>query len=89
MAVEFQEIMNHLCQAFALMAEAGGISGGVGNRGAFTIKSACEFLDIGETKFRELVTSGDLPKPFDLGGRPHWHYSDLDSYLRKQMRQRE
>lgn len=86
----FEEALTHLAQFFSLMSAAGGA--GVGDSGwppNMGIKKACDYLDVGETKFREAVKAGEIPEPFLLGGKQHWRRDDLDRYVRKQMRKRE
>ncbi|MEN1682103.1 MAG: helix-turn-helix domain-containing protein [Planctomycetota bacterium] len=88
MANQFDEAFSHLAQFIALMSDQGGASSGSGWPPVMGIKRCCEYLDIGETKFRELIGAGEIPEPFGLGGRHHWHREDLDRYIRKQTRRR-
>ncbi|TWT35881.1 hypothetical protein KOR34_07770 [Posidoniimonas corsicana] len=81
--------MGHLSRFISIMANGGGATGGTTWPAAMGIRHCCEYLDIGRTKFGEIVKAGELPKPFQLGGRPHWLREDLDRYVRKLARRRD
>ena len=85
------EFFNHLASAIAVLVRAGMPKYSTEVLmipGSFNIKASCQYICIGETKFRELVDLGEIPKPFPLGGRPHWLREDLDKYLLRQSRNR-
>jgi excisionase family DNA binding protein len=90
MSPELDQLLLHACQLIALMNQIGGGAGGGegGYQVIFDIKSACKYLAIGETKFRELMKSGAIPKPFNMGGCLRWHRSDLDGYIEDLMARR-
>jgi excisionase family DNA binding protein len=69
----------HLGQALAAALEAAGVdlAGGTG-QAWMGIQAAANYLDIGETKFRELVSAGKLPAPIDIGGRPKYSRKEID-----------
>lgn len=81
-----EEALNHLSQFFALMASGSSISSDGSWPPTMQRKRACEYLDIGSTKFGELVKAGEIPEPFELGGRDHWLREDLDRYVRRKAR---
>jgi excisionase family DNA binding protein len=83
MTHEFEQPLLQACQLIASMNQIGGGAGGGegGYQVIFDIKIACKYLAIGETKFRELVKSGAIPKPFNMGGCLRWHRTDLDGYI--------
>ncbi|MCO6044313.1 hypothetical protein NG895_10385 [Aeoliella sp. ICT_H6.2] len=68
----FEEAMNHLAQFFAALTANSATSSDGGWPPTMQRKRACEYLDIGLTKFSELVKAGEIPKPFPIGGRDHW-----------------
>lgn len=41
---------------------------------------AAAYLDMSETKFRELVAAGRIAKPSDQDGLIRWDTQDLDAY---------
>lgn len=88
MSGQYDELKFHVCRAIALAAELGGASSGSCWPQAMGIKKACEYLDIGETKFREMLKVGDLPEEFPLGGRPHWHRAELDKAIKTLSRRK-
>lgn len=45
------------------------------------IELARSYLDMSETKFRELVKQGALPQGFEDGSNVKWDRQDLDSYV--------
>lgn len=87
---EFEAAFMDACRLVAHMAQLGGLnvesSEGTFRPAAMQRRAACEYLDIGTTKFSELIKSGDLPKPFRLGGRDRWLREDLDQVVRKLAR---
>lgn len=89
MSGQYDELKFHVCRAIALATELGGASGGNAWPPAMGIKKACEYLDIGATKFRELVAEGEIPKHHLVGNKHHWRRDDLDKYLRKCYRRRD
>ncbi len=44
-------------------------------------KTAAAYLDISEAAFEREVSSGTLPMPVILGGKPHWHREQIDAML--------
>ncbi len=47
-------------------------------------EQVCEYLGIGETRFRELVEGGLFPPPVVLGGRDRlqkWHWLDAVAFM--------
>jgi predicted DNA-binding transcriptional regulator AlpA len=46
---------------------------------AMSAERADAYLDIGSTKFRELVSQGILPQPINLGGCVRWDRVSLDA----------
>ena len=76
--------LGKVAEGFAIFAQAGGLDGGGcgGKQGSYQLASACDYLDIGETKFRELIADGKIAKPFKSGGRNQWLREDLDKYLK-------
>ena len=84
------KFFDHLSKAIAVLAHAGMAESQADvGPGSFDIKAACVYLSVGETTFRQLVKDGDIEKPFQSGGRPHWTRDDLDKYLRRVARKRE
>ena len=84
------EFFIHLSKALALLVRAGmgPQSTAVSTEpGCFDIKEACNYICIGETKFRELVRDGVIPEGFEFGGRPHWTKPTLDKAIAKIERQ--
>lgn len=86
---ELEQVWLQACQLIASMNQIGGGGGGEGGyQVIFDIKSACKYLAIGETKFRELMKSGDIPKPFNMGGCLRGHRTDLDGYIEELLASR-
>lgn len=44
-------------------------------------KTAAAYLDLSEAAFEREVSSGALPMPVLLGGKPHWHREQIDQHL--------
>lgn len=44
-------------------------------------KTAASYLDLSEAALEREVSSGILPLPVNLGGKPHWHREQIDATL--------
>jgi excisionase family DNA binding protein len=52
-------------------------------------EQVCEYLGVGETRFRELLDAGLFPAPVTMGERdrlPRWHWLDVTSYMHLRSR---
>jgi excisionase family DNA binding protein len=81
---DFNNDWLNACKLIARMARIGNDGDGA-VQNIFSIKGACRYLSIGETTFRELVSEGEIPKAFKIGGCHRWHRKDLDAYIRRVM----
>ncbi len=82
----FTKAIEYFAQGLALLVQAGMPEENVGRKGYVRMAGALEFLDISESKFRDLIRDQEIPEGKWIGGTKHWKWSWLEKYAESSQR---